>query len=142
MPLRKAEAVWEGGFEQGKGSMRLGDASDSEPFAKDTRFGSASGTNPEEFIGAALAGCFSMALAATLGEAGHNPERIETSAVVLLEEGDGEPTITQIELSSQAKVGGMDEEEFVRTAENVKESCPVAKVLAGTDIALRATLLA
>lgn len=141
MPLRKAEATWEGGFEGGKGSMQLGDRAESEAFDKETRFGSAPGSNPEELIGAALAGCFSMALAATLGQAGHEPQNIETSAMVRMEETDDGPTITHIDLSTRAKVDGIEEDEFTKTAENVKQSCPVAKALAGTTIELRATLM-
>ncbi len=141
MPLRKAEATWQGGLDEGKGTMQLGDNPDTEAFAKNTRFGSAPGSNPEEFIGAALAGCFSMALSAALGEAGHKPEHIETSAVVRIDDGDGGPSISNIELSSRAKVDGIDEDEFTKTAQKVKETCPVAKALAGTEIDLRATLL-
>ncbi len=140
MPVRNAEATWEGGLQDGEGSVELGSGAFEGPYSFGTRFEDEQGTNPEELIGAAEAGCFSMALSMIMGEDGHTPERIHTTAAVELEETDGGFAITSIELDVEGSVPDLDEDEFVEYAEAAKENCPVSKALSGTDITLNATL--
>jgi lipoyl-dependent peroxiredoxin len=139
MPVRTSTAKWEGGLQDGKGTMALGSGAFEGQYSYRSRFEEGTGTNPEELIGAAHAGCFSMALASILAEAGHPPQRIETSARVHLVPGD-EAAITQIELSTEGEVSGIDESEFQRYAETAKAGCPVSKALAGVEISLDAHL--
>jgi osmotically inducible protein OsmC len=121
--------------------MRAGDGVEG-PYSARSRFEDGSGTNPEALLGAAHAGCFSMALAARLSEAGHEPIRIDTVAKVHLEaHGDGF-TIERIDLSTEAAVPGIDEQTFRREAEEAKKSCPVSRLFARTDIGLEARLVA
>jgi osmotically inducible protein OsmC len=105
-----------------------------------SRFEDGDGTNPEELIAAAHAGCYSMALSNVLAEAGHDPESVDTTADVTLEMVDGDPTITGIHLTTTASVPGLDADAFQEHAEAAKNGCPVSKALAGTDITLDATL--
>jgi lipoyl-dependent peroxiredoxin len=141
MPARKAEAVWEGGLMDGKGTVKLGSGAFEGSYSFRTRFEEAKGTNPEELIGAAHAGCFSMALSSELGKAGYKPEKIHTTASVHLEKtGDGF-SITRIELNCEAIVPGIDAAAFTKLAEAAKSGCPVSKVLAGARIGLTAKLL-
>lgn len=105
-----------------------------------TRFEDTPGTNPEELIGAAHAGCFSMALSNILSDAGHTPDRVHTIAKVHLEEVDGSPAITRIDLETEGAVPGLDEEAFQQHATTAKENCPVSKALAGVEISLDAHL--
>ena len=141
MPLRTAEAVWQGKLPEGKGNMKLGSGAYEGEYSFASRFQESRGTNPEELIGAAHAGCFSMALSHMLGQAGYNPERIHTAAKVHLDKvGDGFK-ITTIELETEAKVPGIDEKTFLEKAEAAKQGCPVSQALAGTEIKLRATLM-
>jgi osmotically inducible protein OsmC len=141
MPTRNASARWEGGFKQGGGTMRLGSGAYEGPYSARSRFEDGDGTNPEELIGAAHAGCFSMALALMLGDAGHEPESIETDAAVHIDPADGGGfEISRIELSTRARVPGLDDDEFQRVAAAAKEGCPVSKALAGPDISLQASL--
>lgn len=142
MPVRRdAEARWEGGLKSGAGKMKLGSGSYEGPYSFGTRFEDAPGTNPEELIGAAHAGCFSMALAAALEKAGHAPIFIHTTARVQLEKkGDGF-AITHIALATQGNVPGMAEDAFLKAAEGAKAGCPVSKALAGVDIQLEARLV-
>ena len=138
MVARKAEAEWNGDIKTGSGSVALGSGAFSGPFSFNSRFENGPGTNPEELIGAAHAGCFSMALANMLGGAGHKPERIHTTATVTVEQqGDGF-TITKSELVTRASVPGLGEDEFKHFAEQAKTGCPVSKALAGTTITLDA----
>ncbi len=137
MPVRSATAIWEGNLREGKGSMKLGSGAFEGEFSHATRFGDTPGTNPEELIGAAHAGCFSMFLSALLSKAGHVPTSINTSAKVHL--GDG-PKITLIELTTEAEVPGIDEQSFLQHAEEAKEGCPVSQALAATEIKLVAKL--
>jgi osmotically inducible protein OsmC len=140
MPVRKAEAVWEGNLLKGKGKMKLGGGAFEGPYSFASRFESGAGTNPEELIGAAHAGCFSMAFALFLEKAGFSPERIHTDAKVHIDKvGDGFK-ITVIELETQAKVSGIDEKKFQELAEAAKKNCPVSVALAGTEIRLKAAL--
>jgi lipoyl-dependent peroxiredoxin len=141
VPLRTAEAVWQGKLPEGKGNMKLGSGAYEGEYSFASRFQESRGTNPEELIGAAHAGCFSMALSHMLGQAGYNPERIHTAAKVHLDKvGDGFK-ITAIELETEAKVPGIDEKTFLEKAEAAKQGCPVSQALAGTEIKLRATLM-
>lgn len=141
MPVRKAEAKWEGKIQEGKGSVKLGSGAFEGPYSFKSRFEEGSGTNPEELIGAAHAGCFSMALSLFLEKAGATPERIDTDAKVHIEQVGEGFKITKIELSTEAKVQGMDESEFKKQAEEAKKNCPVSQALAGTEITLQAKLL-
>ena len=141
MPVRNAEATWEGGLQDGDGSVELGSGAFSGPYSFSTRFEDEQGTNPEELIGAAEAGCFSMALSMILEEDGHAPERIHTTAAVELEQVDGDFAITSIELDTEGSVPGIEEDEFVEYAEMAKENCPVSKALSGTDITLNASFV-
>ncbi len=141
MPVRTASAVWEGSLKEGGGSMRLGSGAYEGPYSFGSRFEEASGTNPEELIAAAHAGCFSMALSAGLGRAGFTPKRVATSARAHLEKLEAGFAITRIELSTEAEVPGIDEAAFRREAEGAKANCPVSKALAGVEIVLDARLV-
>src|SRR3989440_8125304 len=138
MPERTATARWEGGLQGGKGTMRLGSGAFEGQYSFSSRFEEGTGTNPEELIGAAHAGCFSMALAAGLTKAGHNPKRISTTANVSLEKVDEGFKITTIELDTEGEVPGIDEQTFRDAAESAKKNCPVSQALAGVDIKLNA----
>jgi len=140
MAERKANARWSGSLKEGEGTMRLGSGAYEGGYSFRSRFEEGEGTNPEELIGAAHAGCFSMALADVLSEAGHEVQSVETTARVSLRPQDGEPTITAIELSTEGRVPGIDEEEFRRHAEEAKAGCPVLRALAGPEITVEARL--
>ena len=140
MPARKGTAVWEGTLKEGKGSMKRGTGAYEGPFSFKSRFEEGTGTNPEELIGASLAGCFSMALSANLEKAGHPGRRGSTTANVKLEMTDGGPKSTTIELDTEAEVPGIDEVTFREQAEKTKTGCPVSKALTGTEIKLNARL--
>lgn len=141
MPARKAEAVWEGGLMDGKGRMKLGSGAFEGSYSFRTRFEEEKGTNPEELIGAAHAGCFSMALSAGLGKAGYKPRSIHTTAAVFLEKVGEGFSITRIELNTEASVPGIDAAAFKEQAEKAKIGCPVSKALAGSQILLNAKLV-
>jgi osmotically inducible protein OsmC len=138
MAVRISSAEWKGTLKDGAGTMKLGSGAYEGPFTFASRFESGPGTNPEELIGAAQAGCFSMFLAALLTSAGFAPTRIATTATVHLGEG---PTITLIELKTQAEVPGVTEADFQQHAEAAKKNCPVSKALAGPEIRLQAQLM-
>jgi osmotically inducible protein OsmC len=142
MATRVSEAEWKGDLRAGSGSMKLGSGAFEGAYSFASRFEEAPGTNPEELIAAAHAGCFSMALAGILGSAGHAPERIHTQARVRIEKvGDGFQ-ITRIELRTEGEVPGMDEAAFRQFAEQAKQGCPVSKALAAVpEIMLEARLL-
>lgn len=137
MVIRDSSAVWEGNLVDGKGSMRLGSGAYEGAYTRASRFENGPGTNPEELIGAAHAGCFSMFLAAILSKAGHTVEQINTTARVHL--GDG-PKITLIELSTTGVVPGIDEATFIEFAEQAKKGCPVSQALASVEMKLTASL--
>jgi len=137
MAIRESSAVWEGNFDDGKGNMRVGSGAYDGPFSRVSRFEDGPGTNPEELIGAAHAGCFSMFLSALLSKAGHVPTRIATTAKVHIEEG---PKITLIELSTVGEVPGIDEKTFTDFAERAKKDCPVSQALASVETRLTARL--
>lgn len=140
MATRSSHAVWEGNLPDGNGTMTIGDNAWEGPFSFRSRFEDGVGTNPEELLGAAHAGCFSMALSHELAEAGHTPERVETTAKVHLQATDGGFHIPKIELHTTAHVPGIDEATFMEHATVAKENCPVSKVLQGAEITLNATL--
>jgi osmotically inducible protein OsmC len=141
MPIRNAEAEWNGSLIDGKGHMKLGSGAFDGPYSFRSRMEEGAGTNPEELIGAAHAGCYSMALSAILGGAGLTPTKIHTKAAVKFEKvGDGF-SITHIELTTEAEIPGTDAEAFQKFAETAKANCPVSKALSGTHITLKATLL-
>jgi osmotically inducible protein OsmC len=131
MATRNASATWRGNLKEGEGTMALGSGVWEGPFSFKTRFEEGNGTNPEELIGAAEAACFSMQLAATLSEAGHVPDSVETQAKVQIRNVDGNPTIAQIDLETRAKVPGLDDETFQQTAQATREQCIISRALAG-----------
>ncbi len=139
---RKASAVWQGGLKDGRGtvSTESGVLSDAA-YSFRTRFENEKGTNPEELVGAAHAGCFSMALSAQLGEAGLKPERIETAAAVTLEKVADGFAVTAVHLDVNATVPGADEAKFQAAANKAKEGCPISKLL-NTKITMQARLRA
>jgi len=141
MATRTGSAVWNGTLKQGKGTMKLGSGAYEGPYSFSSRFEEGKGTNPEELIGAAEAGCFSMALSANLEKAGHPAEHVSSVASVKLEMVDGAPKITTIDLKTEANVPGMDAAKFKEIAEQTKKGCPVSKALTGTQINLDAKLL-
>lgn len=137
---RTASAVWQGDLKQGKGTISTasGVLKDTQ-YSFTTRFENGPGTNPEELIAAAHAGCFSMALSAFLGKAGHKPERVSTQANLTLEQVQGNWTITAIDLETAAKVPGIDRQQFDAIANDAKANCPVSRVL-NAKISLSAKL--
>ncbi|HEY3781649.1 MAG TPA: OsmC family protein [Fimbriimonadaceae bacterium] len=139
--IRNANAVWEGGLKDGHGKISTdsGVLNDSQ-YSFSTRFENGIGTNPEELIAAAHAGCFSMALSAQLGGMGITPESIATTASVTLEKVEGGFGITKIHLDVTAKIPGVDEAKFAEAASNAKAGCPVSKVLSGAEITMDAKL--
>lgn len=140
MPVRRATATWQGTLKRGSGAMRFGDGAFEGAYSAGSRFEEAAGTNPEALIGAAHAGCFSMAFAGVLEEAGHPPERIDSEARVHLNRAGKGFRIERIELHTRARVPGIDAETFAREAERAKNGCPVSQALAGVAIELRAEL--
>lgn len=141
MATRTGSAVWEGTLKQGSGTMRVGSGAFDGAYSFSSRFEEAKGTNPEELIAAAEAGCFSMALSANLEKAGHPAKRISTTASVKLEMAGGGPKITTIDVTTEAEVPGIDESKFREVAEHTKKTCPVSVVLAGAHINLHAKLV-
>ena len=137
---RTAEARWDGDLRSGRGTIRLGSGAFEGNYSFGTRFESAPGTNPEELIGAAHAGCFSMALSAGLTKAGKPPKRIETTAKVHLDKVGEGFAITGIDLVTQGEVPGLSKEDFERIAQDAKANCPVSKALGAVPIRLQATL--
>ena len=138
MPIRTASAEWKGTLKEGAGVMRLGSGGYAGAYTWASRFAEEKGTNPEELVGAAHAGCFSMFLSALLTKAGFTPTRIHTTANVHLGEG---PTITLIELTTEAEVPGLTEAALMEHAQAAKKDCPVSKALAGPEIRLTARLV-
>ncbi|MGE8405647.1 MAG: OsmC family protein [Pseudomonas sp.] len=138
---KTASAVWQGGLKDGKGQISTESGALKQiPYGFNTRFEGTPGSNPEELIGAAHAGCFSMALSMILGEAGLTPERIDTTAEVTLDKQPDGFAITAVHLILKAKVPGASEQQFVELANKAKAGCPVSKVLNAT-ITLDATLV-
>jgi lipoyl-dependent peroxiredoxin len=142
MPKRTAEARWDGSLQEGKGTMRMASGAYEGPYSFQSRFQEGDGTNPEELIAAAHAGCFSMALSAELGRAGHSAESVETTATVHLDKVEAGFAIKRIELETQARVPGIDDSEFQQIAEGAKKGCPVSQALAAVEsIELQASLV-
>ena len=138
---RKASAIWRGGLKDGQGNLTApSGVLNNTPYSFRTRFENEPGTNPEELIAAAHAGCFSMALSGQLNSAGMTPERIDTTATVTMEPVEGKPTITKIHLTCRAKVPGADSAKFNQAAEAAKSGCPVSRVLKGATITMEAKL--
>jgi lipoyl-dependent peroxiredoxin len=142
MPTRKAEAEWEGNLAEGKGRLKVGSGAFEGPYSFKSRFEEGeSATNPEELLGAAHAGCFTMALTAQLSRARITPKRIHTEARVKLEKVGEAFSITQIELETEAEVPDVDDATFQKYALDAKQNCPLSKALAATDIRLTAKLV-
>src|SRR4051812_31291686 len=141
MPTRNAEAVWEGDLKGGKGTMTMGSGAYEGAYSFQSRFESGAGTNPEELIAAAHAGCFSMALSHALAQGGHPPKRVHTTAKVHLQQSAGGFSIPRIDLVTEAEVPGLDAAKFKAQAEEAKKNCPVSKLLAAAEITLDARLV-
>ena len=138
MPKRRAEARWEGGVPDGNGTVKLGSGAFEGPYSFKSRFEDGSGTNPEELVGAAHAGCFTMALSLILTQGGNPPESVETEATVnLVKDGEGF-TINRIDLVTRGRVPGIDADAFAKAAELAKANCPLSKALTGPEITLDA----
>jgi osmotically inducible protein OsmC len=140
MPTRSSSAEWSGNLARGNGTMSLGSGAFEGSYSFASRFESGEGTNPEELIAAAHAGCFSMALAAALSQADHVPDSVETTAQVTIDSVDGTPTITRSELGTEVKVDGLDAAELQEFAEGARSGCAVSRALAGVEITLAAKL--
>jgi osmotically inducible protein OsmC len=138
MTVRRSSAVWLGTLKEGAGTVKLASGAYEGPYTFSSRFEEGAGTNPEELVGAAHAGCFSMFLSALLTDAGFTPVRIQTTAAVHLTAG---PTISLIELTTEAEVPGISPEAFLEHAEAAKVGCPVSKALTGPEVRLNAKLV-
>ena len=141
MATRTASAVWEGNLTEGNGSVKLGSGAFEGAYSFRSRFEEGTGTNPEELIGAAHAGCFSMALSAGLGKAGFQPQSVATKATVTLGKVGDAFRITKIHLETEARIPDIDEATFQEQANGAKGGCPVSAALAGTEITLDAKLV-
>ena len=148
---RTATAAWDGSVKDGGGRMSFESGAFEGPYTFASRFeqgkgensegGTAQKTNPEELIGAAHAGCFSMALSGDLGRAGYSPKSVETTATVHLDKVDDKPTVTKIHLTTKASVPDIGEEEFQQIVEGTKENCPISRLLkAAADVTVDASL--
>lgn len=140
MPVRNAEAQWNGSIMDGKGTMKLGSGAFEGAYSFKSRMEDGTGTNPEELIGAAHAGCYSMAFSAALGQAGFAPKSIHTKAAVRFDKVEGGFSISKIDLTTEAEIPDIDDAKFQEIAKAAKENCPVSKALAGTEINLNASL--
>ena len=141
MAIRNAEAVWEGSLKDGNGKMKFGSGAFEGSFTWSSRFENGKGTNPEELLGAAHAGCYSMSVSSNLGRAGFTPDYIHTKAQVTIEPVEGRNKITHIALEMEAKVPTISQEKFMEIAEYAKVHCPVSAALTGVPITLSAKLL-
>ena len=141
MAIRNAEAVWDGSLKEGSGKMKFGSGAYEGSYTWSSRFENGKGTNPEELLGAAHAGCYSMSVSSNLGRAGFTPEHIHTRALVTIEPVEGRNKITHIALEMEAKVPAISNEQFMQIAEYAKEHCPVSAALTGVPITLSAKLL-
>ncbi len=142
MPERTSEAVWSGDLKSGHGSIKLGSGALQADYSFTSRFEDGKGTNPEELIAAAHAGCYSMAFAHGLSQAGFKPSQVHTTAKVHLAKGEAGFSIPQIDLVTEAKVPGIDNAKFQEQAELAKKNCPISKLLAAAKITLDAKLVA
>lgn len=139
MSVRTAKSQWNGTLKDGKGTMNFSNY--SGPYTFKSRFEEGAGTNPEELVGAAHSGCYSMFLAALIGGEGLNPESVETTATVHLGKDEKGPVITTIELECQVKCDDLSQEKFDELAAAAKEGCPISRLVAAADIKLSATLV-
>jgi len=139
MGISKGSAQWNGGLKDGSGSMKPAHAPEAK-YSLGSRLEGQPGSSPEELIGAGLAGCFAMALTLALEKNGNKPVEIKSEAAVRLEQKEGAFTITQIALSTEAKVPSLADADFQKIAEETKRTCPVSRALAGTEIKLTAKL--
>ncbi|HET8661002.1 MAG TPA: OsmC family protein [Micromonosporaceae bacterium] len=141
MSIRTASARWQGTLTEGSGTIRTGKGGLAGSYSFQSRFEEGEGTNPEELVGAAHAGCFSMALSKVLADAGSPPTSVDTTASVHLDRVDGNMTVTRIALDTTGDVPGMDEADFIKHAEVAKDTCPISRLLApGAEITLTARL--
>lgn len=140
MPTRRSSAEWQGDLKAGSGELALGSGAFKGSYSSESRFQEGEGTNPEELIGAAHAGCFSMTLASMLAQAGTPATSVRTEAEVTLDTVDGSPTIIRVVLNTVGSVPGIDEDAFLEKAEAAKARCPVSKLFAGAEIVLDAAL--
>jgi lipoyl-dependent peroxiredoxin len=138
MSIRSAQATWMGTLKEGKGTVKLGSGLYEGPYSFSSRFEEGAGTNPEELVGAAHAGCYSMFLSALLTNAGLPPTSVHTTARVHLEAG---PTIARIELSTEVEAPGLEDAKLQELAAEAKAKCPVSKALAAVEISLTARLV-
>jgi osmotically inducible protein OsmC len=136
MPTREAQAEWHGNLARGDGKMSFGSGAFEGAYTFASRFENGEGTNPEELIAAAHAGCISMQFAALLSQAGHVPDSVETTAKVHLDKDDGGFSIVRSELVSEAKVEGVSDDEFQQIADEAKRTCPVSRALGAIDVDL------
>jgi osmotically inducible protein OsmC len=140
MPVRTADAKWDGSLTEGNGRMAFGGGAFEGQYSFGSRFEEGEGTNPEELIAAAHAGCFSMQLAGVLGREGHEPESVSTTARIHLDKDGDAFSITRSVLAAEAKVPGIDDDEFQRIADEAKRICPVSRALGAIEIELEAKL--
>jgi osmotically inducible protein OsmC len=141
MPIRTSSARWSGNLTEGSGTIRTGKGGFEGNYSFKSRFEEGEGTNPEELIAAAHAGCFSMAFSKGLADAGHTPTSVETTAKVHLDKTDAGMTVTRIDLESVGDVPGIDDSEFQKIAQGAKENCPISRLLSpGAEITLTARL--
>lgn len=140
MPTRTAEAEWNGDLPKGSGTMSFGSGAFEGAYTFSSRFEEGEGTNPEELIAAAHAGCFSMFLAGVLSKAGHEASSVRTNARVSIDKDDGGFSITRSDLSTEVSVEGVGEEEFRGYAEEAKAGCPVSRALGAIEVGLEAKL--
>jgi lipoyl-dependent peroxiredoxin len=142
MATRNGSANWNGSLQDGKGTLTVGDDSWTGNYTFKSRFEDGEGTNPEELLAASHAGCFTMALSLILGNDGHEPQELHTTARAELRNVDGQPTITKMKLVTEGKVEGLDEDGFKEAAEKAKAGCVISRALGGVDeITLEAKLL-
>jgi osmotically inducible protein OsmC len=140
MPVRTANAVWQGDLRGGRGQTKFGAGAWEGQYSHSSRFEEGPGTNPEELIAAAHAGCFSMAFSNGLAKAGFTPTRVETTAKVYLEKVGEGFKITRIYLDTVGQVPGVSESQFMELAETAKKTCPVSQLLTGAEVTVNARL--
>ncbi len=141
MASRNGSAQWHGDVRGGNGTVTVGESAWTGPYSFQSRFEEGQGTNPEELLAAAHAGCFSMALSLILGQDGHEPESIRTTAKAHMRQVEGAPTITKIDLETEGSVPGIDQQQFEQYAEQAKQNCVVSRALAGVgDMTVTARL--
>lgn len=140
MPIRRAEAVWHGSFKEGHGHMMFGEGAFEVDYSAGSRFEEESGSNPEELLGAAHAGCFSMALASGLSKAGFPPASVHTTADVHLERTEAGFSVTRIHLTTEVEAVGIEDSAFLELADKAKQNCPISRALGNVEISLEARL--